>query len=408
VYINGLPLLQSRQSILSYRNLLFLIHISIGFGLYVQSPSTAHAEWHTPVECSDDSSPGRAAFSAIDPSRGAYYLSWIDRLDMAARSAQQLTPNQVKSDVDQAIVEQLGHGQLQVEIERRVLVEAYCRSKQMVRAAHILLTESSNSEAQALRESINAQVLTFADAVKRYSKDPATISDAGDLGYFTVFEQIYPLETAAYLTPVGEISAAVKTRFGYHLVKTLEKLPIAGTKQAQHVLIRGHTASSKKKIDQVYTLTASTDFSELVRAYSEDAKSKLDSGNLGTDRLVNELEAVRLKLGKGEVSKPIRSASGWHILKITGQQPAPDFMVMKRELGERIKLDRRIERITAALQIRNADYPVVRDILGFYERAVWAAAFLKQQFGFGGAASPNDLIQAIDHNLPQLEQLDLE
>ena len=49
--------------------------------------------------------------------------------------------------------------------------------------------------------------------------------DNGDLGNFNVFEMVYPFESAAYSLEVGEVSLPVRTSFGYHVIKLLDKSP---------------------------------------------------------------------------------------------------------------------------------------------------------------------------------------
>ena len=47
-----------------------------------------------------------------------------------------------------------------------------------------------------------------------------------DLGYFSAFKMVYNFESAAYATEVGAVSQPFRTRFGFHVVKVLEKTKI--------------------------------------------------------------------------------------------------------------------------------------------------------------------------------------
>ena len=58
-----------------------------------------------------------------------------------------------------------------------------------------------------------------------------------DLGYFSAFKMVYDFETAAYNTPVGEISMPFRTQFGYHVVKVNDKRPSRGTITAAHIMV---------------------------------------------------------------------------------------------------------------------------------------------------------------------------
>ena len=66
---------------------------------------------------------------------------------------------------------------------------------------------------------------------------PASKGNAGDLGYFTALDLVYPFETAAYNTKVGEISMPIRTDFGYHLIKVTDRKPAMGKAEAAHILI---------------------------------------------------------------------------------------------------------------------------------------------------------------------------
>lgn len=60
----------------------------------------------------------------------------------------------------------------------------------------------------------------FDSLARIYSTDPSAKSNGGDLGYFTAFRMVYPFEKAAYIkVAVGEVSAPVRTKFGYHIIK---------------------------------------------------------------------------------------------------------------------------------------------------------------------------------------------
>src|SRR5690606_41134160 len=59
----------------------------------------------------------------------------------------------------------------------------------------------------------------FGELAVEYSEDPSAKQNKGYLGYFTVFRMVYPFESAAFETSVGEVSKPVRSRFGYHIIK---------------------------------------------------------------------------------------------------------------------------------------------------------------------------------------------
>jgi foldase protein PrsA len=90
---------------------------------------------------------------------------------------------------------------------------------EQVRASHILvdtLDEANQVEARLKKGE------DFAKVAKEVSKDPGSASKGGDLGYFTRGKMVPEFEQAAFSLKVGEISAPVKTQFGYHIIKVTD------------------------------------------------------------------------------------------------------------------------------------------------------------------------------------------
>ncbi len=99
-------------------------------------------------------------------------------------------------------------------------------------ASHILLSaetdevdESVLERANALRKQIVEGKLDFKAAAKQYSKDTGSAKAGGSLGSFNRGRMVQPFEEALLALKPGEISAPVKTRFGYHLILLEEHRP---------------------------------------------------------------------------------------------------------------------------------------------------------------------------------------
>ncbi len=101
-----------------------------------------------------------------------------------------------------------------------------------VKASHILIQVSKDAgeklwdkakkDLTALRKDILAGKVAFEDAAKEKSDCPSK-ADGGNLGFFVKGQMVPEFEEAAFGTKVGEISAPVKTQFGYHIIKVTEK-----------------------------------------------------------------------------------------------------------------------------------------------------------------------------------------
>lgn len=88
-----------------------------------------------------------------------------------------------------------------------------------VKASHILVEKEE--EAKNILEKINKGE-DFGELAKKYSKDPGSKEKGGDLGYFSKGMMVPEFEKAAFALKKGEISAPVKTKHGYHIIKVVD------------------------------------------------------------------------------------------------------------------------------------------------------------------------------------------
>lgn len=103
--------------------------------------------------------------------------------------------------------------------QAKVELDPNAQSYTKVNAAHILV--SSESKAKALKNRIeNGE--SFASVAKKYSACPSG-EYGGNLGYFERGKMVKEFEDAAFSLPVGEISDPVRTDFGWHLIKVIDK-----------------------------------------------------------------------------------------------------------------------------------------------------------------------------------------
>ncbi len=222
-------------------------------------------------------------------------------------------------------------------VTEELIKEAYERMKQDVRASHILINLSEDASASDTLEAYNKIIKIrkriiagedFAVLAKEFSTDPSAKKNDGDLGYFSALHMVYPFETAAYTTKVGDISMPIRTRFGYHLIKVVDKRPARGSIKVAHIMVKsdrkvvGDDAKVKKqKINELYDklIKEGQDFSELAKQFSDDKGSARRGGELpefNTGKMVAEFENAAFALAKdGDISEPIQTDFGWHIIK---------------------------------------------------------------------------------------------
>jgi len=250
-----------------------------------------------------------------------------------------------------------------LKVDEALLHEAYDRSKEDVDVSHILIRIPQNaSPADTLKafNEINAiwkrvQKEDFAKVAKEVSQDQQAEQNSGHIGWISAFRTVYPFETMAYNTPVGTISKPVRTAFGYHIIKTHARRNSLGEILVSHIMIftsKGEDAQNKKAkatIDSIYQrVLAGEDFGTLAKKHSMDKGSSVKNGELpwfGTGRMVPEFETAAFALkNAGDISQPIQSAYGWHIIKLLERKGFAAFEEVKADLERKVKRDERANR----------------------------------------------------------------
>jgi peptidyl-prolyl cis-trans isomerase SurA len=184
------------------------------------------------------------------------------------------------------------------------------------------------------------------------SQRPFLRGNKGDLGFFTVFNMIYPFENAAYKTPKGQVSDIIRTNYGYHIIKVFERRPALGRAQVAHIFFQipanaraEDSLRIKMRADSVYQrYLAGEDFTKLVKEFSDDKGSAARDGVLPwftCNRLVPEFMEVVYNLKPGDVSKPVLTPYGWHIIKMIDHKPIGSFESEEENLRQRLEKDSR-------------------------------------------------------------------
>ena len=262
------------------------------------------------------------------------------------------------------------------DITEELIQEAYERKQKDIRASHILIRCEKNAlpsdtlkaynKAMDIRKKALAKGADFAALADKYSDDPSAkgmkaTSDSperpgnhGDLGYFTVFDMVYPFETGAYNTKEGDISMPVRSDFGYHIIKVQSVTDAMGAIQAAHIFLQlpfdaseKDVAEMKQKADNIYKELMDSDgknWAEKVKQYSDDKGTITRDGMLSTftvSRIVPEFIEVCKTLEIGQIAKPVRTNYGFHIIKLLNKSGVDSFEKERQGLTERIEKDMR-------------------------------------------------------------------
>ncbi len=244
-----------------------------------------------------------------------------------------------------------------------LLREAYFNSTKEVRASHILIncaadigpadTLRAYNRAMAARKRIVEGKEDFGVVAAATSDDPSAKTNKGDLGYFTAFTMVYPFEKAAYSNTVGAISMPVRTKYGYHIIKTTDIRPAQGEMKAAHIMVRtqagmapADSIKAAERIQELYKkVKAGENFEELAKQFSEDKNSARSGGLLqvfNTGKMVPEFENAAYALkNNGDISAPIKTAYGWHIIKRLDLKPVPAYETIQNDIKAKVNKDSR-------------------------------------------------------------------
>ncbi len=220
--------------------------------------------------------------------------------------------------------------------------EAYDLSREEVEAFHIMLakgdTQEDNKAVKAKADSIRGVLLgggDFAELAAKYSIDRASSNAGGRMGYIVSGRFPYAFEKAAYTLTPGEISEIVESPQGYHILKGGKHRPARGTVLVEHIMkmvpptaSAEEQAAAKAFIDSIYNVVVANPekFEDLARELSDDKGSGRQGGKLnwfGAGMMVEPFDSASFAIQVNEISQPVKSQFGWHIIrKLDAKAPA--------------------------------------------------------------------------------------
>ena len=181
--------------------------------------------------------------------------------------------------------------------------------------------DESLQKAQSIREEILGG-LNFNEAAKKYSADPGSKDQGGNLGYVPRGTFVKEFDRAVFTVEKNVLTEPIKTQYGYHLIEVLER---TGEKVlSRHILIRTETTDldKRKTYDTINDIKNDInnfeEFSEAALKYSDDKTSNSNKGFLGmidldyyqVPELRQEIKNIEIKT----VSNPISTDFGYHLI----------------------------------------------------------------------------------------------
>ncbi|MEZ4779183.1 MAG: peptidylprolyl isomerase [Flavobacteriaceae bacterium] len=291
------------------------------------------------------------------------------KLKVAEAYAQKLNENEAYVYDFGKYEEQLSRNYIyDTKLTDGLIKEAYDRGLEEIEASHILVmcnwdafaqdTLAAYNKIKALRErALKGE--DFNVLAKKNSEEPGSNEREGKLGYFSAFNMVYPFETEAYKTPVGGISNIVRTQFGYHVIKVTDRRLKFPPVTVSHIMISTskdtNAIKAKERINEIYGLLKQGEsFEELAKKYSDDKATGINGGMMkpftkGQLKAPPFEDAAYALKTNGEISKPVQTRFGWHIIRLEKINEIPSFEESKVDLEARIKDSERLKIVTSAV-----------------------------------------------------------
>ncbi|HEX3061264.1 MAG TPA: peptidylprolyl isomerase [Usitatibacter sp.] len=208
------------------------------------------------------------------------------------------------------------------------------------RLAHVLVTVPQQATPDQIEQRHRRAALALSELRRggNFAQVAATYSDApdalqgGNLGWRPAarLPQLF-LETLEKMQP-GDVSDILRSPNGFHIVKLLEKRGKAaagGVQQThvRHILVRAREglseAEARERLRKLRAqIEAGADFAEVAKTNSEDSSASKggDLGWVAPGDTVPEFERAMNSLKDGEVSQPIQTPFGWHLVQVLGRR----------------------------------------------------------------------------------------
>jgi len=232
---------------------------------------------------------------------------------------------------------------------------------------HILIAvkeSASTSESQKAETKANNLVKKLR-AGQDFSQTAISDSDddnalkGGDLGWRGINDIPTQLVEGVKQMRKGEVSNPIRSSGGFHIIKMLDLKSdvdnhIVSSTKVRHILIKTNEliddAEAKKRILALKARIADgDDFATLARAHSDDRGSALKGGELGwvePGSLVKPFEDAMSQLSINQISEPVQSQFGWHLIQVLDRKDKDNASEHKKNLVREAIRKRKIEEET--------------------------------------------------------------
>lgn len=248
------------------------------------------------------------------------------------------------------------------EVTDQLIREVYERQRKDLSLKHIFFQVLPNALPQdtlaAWKRAMKAYGelmggVPFGKVVQENSDDRSNINHSGDLGYVTSMlpDGFYEVENTIYSLQPGDVSLPVRSSAGYHILRVDDIRPARREMEIAQILIKKPTEreqdqAGKPNADKVYSLLKNgSDFAEMVRTFSNDESTKAKDGYIGfvgINQFEKSFEDAIFQLEKDwDISTPIESRVGWHIIKRISKKAELPFEESREKIKALVEADGR-------------------------------------------------------------------
>jgi peptidyl-prolyl cis-trans isomerase SurA len=250
----------------------------------------------------------------------------------------------------------------------KLIKEAYDRIQYDVEISHILIgcpadapptdTLAAYARIMDIKKELDGGA-DFGETARAKSTDQTAPKNMGHVGYVSALfpKGLYALETAAYTAELNKPNGPIRSTAGYHMLLVHNRRPARGEMEGAHILIRKakeDNGQAKEKIDKIYAaLKSGANFEETALKSSEDSRTANNKGYIGffgINRYEKTFEDAAFAIpNDNEISEPIETSVGWHIIKRISKKNIQPFNIEKSRLNGKIRKDARFEEAKLAM-----------------------------------------------------------
>jgi len=236
-------------------------------------------------------------------------------------------------------------------------------------ATILIAVPENSSEQEATELKIKAQQIvqrvkrgeSFAALAQAYSEAADKGANGGEMGlrptdrYPTLF-----IDSTQNLNK-GDVSEPVRSGAGFHILKVLDKkqselsITLIVQTRARHILLRtgrdlSETVARSRLLAYKQRVQAGADFSDLARQFSQDGSASAggDLGWASPGQFVPEFEEVLARLRPGQISDPLISRFGAHLIQLLERREVPLSIREQREMVRTQLREKKIEELYSA------------------------------------------------------------